>query len=213
MPGPNPNTGRFRVIQGGRTSSEGCVTTGWKTPAPLEEKPVPLLEMRKKNRRDLAESYHAHHPPAPRGGWAPYPEAEKECRIESISLQKDVLSGFVDEMQMGSEWRVRDLGKKLRNGKTPEERGSAAEKLVRTASDCEIYGKEISLMAFRELATASHRYCIKEARVALESIGARLYDLPRLERIALSYPKIVLWFSSKLRRALERLEQKLEKGF
>ena len=174
-------------------------------------------ETRKKNRLMLAKEYNDCHPVL-RRGWAPYPEAETNCRIESISQQPDELKIYLasklDDNQIDLTYIASLLARALRNRPKELERAKAAQKLAFLASDPKIYENGPSAAALSGLVKAASRG-IMEAKDALLSLGLDS-DIILREAGALPFSlgetarRIIRIFSKRIDKALKKIENKTE---
>jgi|GEM_PF-5722410 len=221
LAGNNQTIQRFRVIQGGRSGVGNGPEEGWKKEAPIveEPKPDPLAQTRKKNRLMLATEYNYSHPMPMRRGWAPYPEAEARCRIESISQQADELKRDLesrnDENQIDLAYNASRLARKLGSGASAREREYAAQKLAFFASDPEIYGNEPAAAALSGLMRGASRGIV-EAKDALRSLGLDADSILREtgRRLAFSMGaaarRIIRIYSRRVDVALRKLENAMQ---
>jgi len=215
----NQTIQRFRIIQGGRSGvCDNGLPAVLKKREPESEGPGALAETRKKNRLMLAKEYCDWHPIPLRRGWAPYPEAETNCRIESISQQHDELKIYLasklDDNQIDLKYIASRLARALRNQPKEKERAKAAQKLAFLASDPKIYENGPSAAALSGLVKAASRG-ITEAKDALFSLGL---DADNILRKAGALPfsvgetarRIIRIFSKRIDKALKKIENKTE---
>jgi len=177
---------------------------------PLEESTVALLAMRKRNRLELADRYHRLHSPR-RRGWAPHSETEERRIIESISRRPQVLKNFIEDNQINFKHEVAKDAHAINEGDELNEHAGAFERLAMIASDPELCGKGASIAALKTLALESLIHNTSEAKKALESVGWKLDEAPRLEIVALITPAWVRWFSGSLKKAMREIERKIRR--
>jgi hypothetical protein len=216
LAGKNPTPLRLRVIQGGRAGAGNGLTEGWKKEAPMVEQSDPLTETRISNRLMLAKEYE-NAQPLSRRGWARYPQAEVDDRVENISQQPEALRDFLrqktEENQVGTDYWVSLLGKSLIR-KDASKRADAAQNLAFLASDQEIYGNMTSVAALSGLLRGASKG-IEEAKDALSSLGL---DADRILRETGALPfslgalarRVIRLFSRKIDIALRDIEIKLK---
>jgi len=175
----------------------------------LKGEPRTLFDVRRKSRRLLAERYEKLNPQSLPPGLNRYPKMQRECYIESISLQPDVLKSFHEKHEKGAMKVAKKLARMLRNGRYGE-CAMYAEELALIASDPEIYGKGASVRALRALVVESLEHSMTEAKGALASLGFDIEKMPRTEIVALTSSPIRLLLHEKLRDAMRSLERQLE---
>jgi len=216
-------TGAGRIVKnqesGSRQRDDASVFSK-KEPArsTTDERPIPMLAVREKNRRILAEAFIRENP-VDRGTLpCPYPDMEKENRIRSIMDQPGTLQDYASPRSKCSYWKVKELAKILKKG-DGNERKAAAEKLAMMVSDPDIYFIEVSLAALKLLVKKSNPRGPKEAKAALESLGIDLEKLTGSELKAIKKFPTGAWFhikrqfSSRLVEITSDLEEKIKKGF
>ena len=204
-----------RMTRGSGTSQKDSAAFARTEPAlsAYGDETRPLLIVREKNRRMLAEKYIFENPVESREQYpCPYPEMEKEYRISAISAHPDVLHSYAAPRSKCTKWNVKRLANELREG-NGNERTAAAQELAMIASDSEIYFRETSIAALKALVMESLAHGTREAKEALESLGLHLERLPRTELIALTASRIRVWFSGKLSDALCSLGKRLEQSW
>lgn len=175
----------------------------------LKGEPRTLFDVRRKSRRLLAERYEKLNPQSLPPGLSRYPKMQRECYIESISLQPDILRRFHEQHEKNAMKVAKKLTRMLREGRYGECR-AYAEELALIASDPEIYGKGASIRALRALVVEALEHSSQEANAALESLGLGIEKMPRLEIVALTCSPLRLRFNERLRDAMRSLERRLE---
>jgi len=201
----------FPIMDVGKTKAKDDTAFAKTEPAisTLNGEPRTLFGVRRKSRRLLAERYEKLNPQSLPPGLVRYPKMQRECYIESISLQPDILRSFHEKHEKSAMKVAKRLTRMLRDGRYGECR-AYAEELALIASDPEIYGKGASIRALRALVVESLERSSREANAALESLGLGIEKMPRLEIVALTSSPLRLRFNEKLRDAMRSLETRLE---
>jgi hypothetical protein len=175
----------------------------------LMPEPRTLAEVRKLSRLLLAERYERLTPQSLPPEIVRYPEMQRRCYIEGISMQPEILKEFHRQHEKKVGKVVKTLKGMLRHGGR-DERGMAAVELSLIASDPEIYGKDSSVRALRTLVVEALERSSQEAKTALLSMGLGIEEIPRTEIVALTSSPLRLLLNKDLKAAMRSLERRLE---